>query len=131
MNQQLAHITILVDDYDKAIAFYTKKLFFDLIEDTKLSESKRWVLVRPKGTSTCSLLLAKATNEEQISRIGNQTGGRVFLFLYTDDIKRDYQNLLNHHITIVEEPSVKPHGTVLVFEDCFGNKWDLIESTLS
>ena len=129
MNQQLAHITILVDDYDKAIAFYTKKLFFDLIEDTKLSESKRWVLVRPKGTSTCSLLFAKATNEEQISRIGNQTGGRVFLFLYTDDIKRDYQNLLNHHITIVEEPSVKPHGTVLVFEDCFGNKWDLIEVT--
>jgi len=129
MNQQLAHITILVDDYDKAIAFYTKKLHFDLIEDTKLSDSKRWVLVRPKGTSTCSLLLAKATNGEQISRIGNQTGGRVFLFLYTDDIKRDYQNFLQHHITIVEEPSVKPHGTVLVFEDCFGNKWDLIEVT--
>jgi catechol 2,3-dioxygenase-like lactoylglutathione lyase family enzyme len=131
MNQQLAHIAILVDDYDKAIAFYTKKLYFDLIEDTKLSESKRWVLVRPKGTSTCSLLLAKATTEEQVKSIGNQTGGRVFLFLYTDDITRDYQNLLQHNITIVEEPSVKPHGTVLVFEDCFGNKWDLIEPTLS
>ena len=131
MNQQLAHIAILVDDYDKAIAFYTKKLYFDLIEDTKLSESKRWVLVRPKGTSTCSLLLAKATTEEQVKSIGNQTGGRVFLFLYTDDITRDYQNLLKHQITIVEELSVKPHGTVLVFEDCFGNKWDLIQAASS
>ena len=131
MNQKLAHITILVNDYDTAIAFYTKKLFFDLIEDTKLSDSKRWVLVRPNGSGTCSLLLAKATTEEQVKSIGNHTGGRVFLFLYTDDITRDYQNLLQHHITIVEEPSVKPHGTVLVFEDCFGNKWDLIQAASS
>ncbi len=127
MNQQLAHITILVNDYDTAIAFYTKQLHFDLVEDTQLSESKRWVLVRPKGTGTCSIVLAEATNEEQVKSIGNQTGGRVFLFLYTDDITRDYQNLLQHQITIVEEPSVKAHGTVLVFADCYGNKWDLIE----
>ena len=127
MEQQLAHITILVDDYDTAIAFYTKQLHFDLVEDTSLSDSKRWVLVKPKGTDTCSIVLAKATTEEQVKSIGNQTGGRVFLFLYTDDITRDYQNLLQHHITIVEEPSVKAHGTVLVFADCYGNKWDLIE----
>ena len=130
MNQQLAHVTILVDDYNKAIEFYTKKLHFDLIEDTKRSESKRWVLVRPKGANGCALLLAKATNEEQESIIGRQAGSRVFLFLNTDNITRDYQNLLDHHIKIVEEPSVKPHGTVLVFEDCFGNKWDLIEPSL-
>ena len=130
MNQQLAHVTILVDDYNKAIEFYTKKLHFDLIEDTKRSESKRWVLVRPKGANGCALLLAKATNEEQESIIGRQAGSRVFLFLNTDNITRDYQNLLDHHIKIVEEPSVKPHGTVLVFEDCFGNNWDLIEPSL-
>jgi catechol 2,3-dioxygenase-like lactoylglutathione lyase family enzyme len=130
MKQQLACITILVNDYDEAIEFYTKNLHFDLIEDTKRSESKRWVLVRPKGANECALLLAKATNEEQESRIGSQAGDRVFLFLNTDNITRDYQNLLDHHIKIVEEPSVKPYGTVLVFEDCFGNKWDLIEPTL-
>jgi catechol 2,3-dioxygenase-like lactoylglutathione lyase family enzyme len=83
MNQQLAHITILVNDYDTAIAFYIKQLHFDLVEDTQLSESKRWVLVKPKGTGTCSILLARATAEEQVKSIGNQTGGRVFLFLYT------------------------------------------------
>lgn len=131
MKQHLAHIAILVDDYDRAIAFYTKKLHFELIEDTKMSEEKRWVLVRPKGAKECSLLLAKGVNDVQKSRIGNQTGGRVFLFLHTDDFQRDYQNLLKNKIKIVREPSVEEYGTVAVFEDIYGNLWDLIESKKS
>lgn len=103
MNQYLSQITIVVDDYDKAIAYYTQKLHFELVEDTVLSETKRWVIVKPRGNGSCRLLLAKASNEEQISRIGNQTGGRVFLFLHTDDIQRDYQNLLNNQIPILPE----------------------------
>lgn len=118
----------MVDDYDKAIEFYTQKLHFTLIEDTVLSDTKRWVLVTPKGAKECSLLLAKGVNPEQKSRIGNQTGGRVFLFLHTDDFDRDYQNLLDNEIKIVREPSVEPYGKVAVFEDLFGNLWDLIES---
>lgn len=126
MKQQLAHITLLVRDYDEAIGFYTKKLHFDLVEDTELSSTKRWVVVRPKG-SPCSLLLAKAANEEQLSGVGNQAGGRVFLFLHTDSFKRDYQNLLNHKIKIIRPPSEESYGTVAVFEDLYGNLWDLIE----
>jgi catechol 2,3-dioxygenase-like lactoylglutathione lyase family enzyme len=126
MKQQLAHISLVVNHYDEAIHFYTQKLHFDLIEDAKLSETKRWVLVAPKG-STCALLLAKAANEEQASRVGNQTGGRVFLFLHTDDFERDYQNLLDQQIKIVRQPSKEPYGTVAVFEDLYGNLWDLIE----
>ncbi len=127
MTQYLAHVAILVDDYDKAIAFYTQKLHFTLTEDTPLSDSKRWVLVTPKGAKECSLLLAKGVNEEQNSRIGNQSGGRVFLFLYTDNFKQDYQNLLDNQIKIVREPRTEVYGTVAVFEDLFGNLWDLIE----
>jgi catechol 2,3-dioxygenase-like lactoylglutathione lyase family enzyme len=127
MKQNLTHIAIVVDDYDKAIEFYTQKLHFDLIEDTKLSKTKRWVLVRPKGSKECSLLLAKGVNEAQKSRIGNQTGGRVFLFLNTDNFERDYQNLLDKGIKIVREPSVESYGKVAVFEDLYGNLWDLIE----
>lgn len=127
MNQSLAHIAIVVDDYDKAITFYTQKLHFDLLEDTPLSDTKRWVLVRPKGGHGCSLLLAKAATEDQRSRIGNQTGGRVFLFLHTDDFKRDYQNLIEHNIKIIREPITETYGKVLVFQDIFGNLWDLIE----
>jgi catechol 2,3-dioxygenase-like lactoylglutathione lyase family enzyme len=127
MRQYLAQIAIVVHDYDEAIDFYTKKLHFDLIEDTVLSDSKRWVLVRPKGANECSLLLAKGVTDEQKSRIGNQTGGRVFLFLYTDDFKRDYQNLVEHKIKIVREPSNEVYGTVAVFADLYGNLWDLIE----
>lgn len=127
MKQNLTHIAIVVDDYDKAIAFYTQKLHFTLIEDSVLSPVKRWVLIRPKGANECSLLLAKAANEEQKSRIGNQTGGRVFLFLNTDNFKRDYQNLIDNNIKIVREPSFENHGTVAVFEDLYGNHWDLIE----
>lgn len=127
MKQSLTHIAIVVDDYDKAIEFYTQKLHFTLIEDSILSDTKRWVLVSPKGSNGCSLLLAKATNEEQKSRIGNQTGGRVFLFLHTDNFKRDYQNLIENNIKIVREPSFESYGVVAVFEDLYGNLWDLIE----
>jgi len=126
MNQRLAHIAILVYDYDEAIKFYTEKLHFDLIEDTKLTETKRWVLVKPKGQDGCCLLLAKAANEEQQSRVGNQTGGRVFLFLHTDDFERDFQNLLDNQIEIVRQPSKEEYGTVAVFKDLYGNLWDMI-----
>jgi catechol 2,3-dioxygenase-like lactoylglutathione lyase family enzyme len=127
VQQSLAHVAIVVSDYDEAIEFYTRKLQFDLIEDTRLSATKRWVLVRPKGSAGCCLLLAKAANDEQISRIGNQTGGRVFLFLYTDDFERDYQWLLTQNIAIVRPPAWEAYGKVAVFEDLYGNKWDLIE----
>ena len=129
MKQRLAHIAIVVNDYDEAIKFYTEKLHFDLIEDTQLSETKRWVLVRPKGGESCCLLLAKATSEEQQSRVGSQTGGRVFLFLHTDNIERDYQNLLDNKIEIVRLPQKEVYGTVAVFKDIYGNLWDLIEPT--
>lgn len=127
MKQKIAHIALVVDDYDKAIEFYTKKLNFTLVEDTALSDIKRWVLVAPQGSTGCSILLAKAANEKQRGRVGNQTGGRVFLFLHTDDFYRDYQNLLNKGINIVRPPSVETYGTVAVFEDLYGNLWDLIE----
>jgi len=127
MKQRLAHIAIVVNDYDEAIKFYTEKLHFDLIEDTQLSETKRWVLVRPKGGDSCCLLLAKAASEEQLSRVGNQTGGRVFLFLHTDSFERDYQNLLDHQIEIVRQPQREEYGTVAVFKDLYGNLWDMIE----
>jgi catechol 2,3-dioxygenase-like lactoylglutathione lyase family enzyme len=127
MNQRLAHIAIVVNDYDEAIKFYTEKLHFDMVEDTRLSETKRWVLVRPKGGDSCCLLLAKAANDEQRSRVGNQTGGRVFLFLHTDNFERDYQNLLDHQIDIVRQPQREEYGTVAVFKDLYGNLWDLIE----
>jgi catechol 2,3-dioxygenase-like lactoylglutathione lyase family enzyme len=129
MKQRLAHIAIVVNDYDQAIKFYTGKLHFDLVEDTQLSETKRWVLVRPKGGDSTCLLLAKAASEEQLSRVGNQTGGRVFLFLHTDNFKRDYQNLLDHQIEIVRQPQREEYGTVAVFKDLYGNLWDLIEPT--
>ena len=127
MKQHIAHIALVVDDYDDAIAFYTQKLHFTLIEDTVLSETKRWVLIAPPGSTGCCLLLAKAANDTQKSRVGNQTGGRVFLFLHTDNFLRDYQNLLHHNIKIVRQPITEAYGTVAVFEDLYGNLWDLIE----
>lgn len=126
MQQHLAQIAIVVKDYDEAIAFYTQKLHFTLLEDTVLSETKRWVRVAPPGSAS-GLLLAKAANEEQSSRIGNQTGGRVFLFLHTDDIERDYRNLLEQGVRIVREPVTESYGKVLVFADLYGNLWDLIQ----
>jgi catechol 2,3-dioxygenase-like lactoylglutathione lyase family enzyme len=127
MSQRLAHIALLVKDYDEAIEFFTGKLNFTLIEDTSLSETKRWVLVSPPGPAECGVLLAKAVNEDQMSRVGNQTGGRVFLFLFTDDFQRDYQNLKEKGIKIVREPSTEIYGRVAVFCDLYGNLWDLIE----
>src|SRR6476620_6508402 len=114
MNQHIAHIALVVNNYDEAIAFYTRKLNFTLIEDTKLSETKRWVMVAPKGTGQCCLLLAQAATDEQKSRVGNQTGGRVFLFLYTDDFWRDYNNMLEQQINFVRPPVKEPYGTVAV-----------------
>jgi catechol 2,3-dioxygenase-like lactoylglutathione lyase family enzyme len=127
MNQRIVQLALVVKDYDEAIAFYTQKLGFELVEDTPLSATKRWVVVQPKGEGSCSLLLAKAANEEQVRAIGNQTGGRVFLFLYTDDIKRDYIYYTANGIKFVRELSEEPFGTVAVFEDLYGNMWDLIE----
>ena len=128
MRQSIAHVALVVDDYDKAIQFYTQKLNFTLVEDTVLSDTKRWVLVSPPGDeSGCSLLLAKAANDKQGTRVGNQTGGRVFLFLNTDDFWRDFNNLKAKGITIIREPSEEQYGTVAVFSDLYGNLWDLIE----
>jgi catechol 2,3-dioxygenase-like lactoylglutathione lyase family enzyme len=127
MQQHLAHIALVVDDYDEAIDFYTNKLHFSLAEDTALSETKRWVRVTPPGSGGCSLLLAKAATAEQKKFVGNQSGGRVFLFLHTDSFKRDYQNLVDQKIKIVRPPATEPYGTVAVFEDLYGNLWDLIE----
>ena len=127
MKQTIAHFALVVHDYDEAIKFYTEKLHFTLVEDTKLSDTKRWVKVAPPGSEGSCILLAKAANLEQKSRIGNQAGGRVFLFLNTDDFERDYQNLINNKITIVRKPVVETWGKVAVFEDLYGNMWDLIE----
>ena len=127
MKQHIAHITLVVGDYDEAIRFYTGTLSFVLIEDTCLDEKKRWVLIAPPGGSGCSLLLAKASTEEQQSTIGNQTGGRVALFLYTDDFWRDYNTMLSKNVKFVRTPKEEAYGTVAVFEDLYGNLWDLIE----
>ena len=129
MNQSIAHIALVVEDYDDAIQFYTKQLHFTLIEDTVLSETKRWVMVAPPGSDGCCLLLAKAATDEQKTRIGNQTGGRVFLFLYTDDFYRDYNEMTAKNIRFVRGPVKEVYGTVGVFEDLYGNLWDLIEAS--
>jgi catechol 2,3-dioxygenase-like lactoylglutathione lyase family enzyme len=128
MQQNLAHIAVVVRDYDEAIQYYTSVLGFQLIEDTVLSEVKRWVMVQPKGASNgCMLLLAKAATPEQEKSIGYQTGGRVFLFLYTDDFKRDFENYTNKGVEFTIPPHVEDYGTVAVFKDLYGNLWDLIE----
>lgn len=127
MKQSIAHIALVVEDYDDAIAFYTEKLGFELIDDTPQSETKRWVLVAPKNSEGCQLLLAKGVGDEQQSRIGNQTGGRVFLFLRTDDFWRDYENYKLKGVTFVRQPKTEDYGTVAVFADLYGNLWDLIE----
>lgn len=129
MSQRIAHIALLVREYDEAIDFYVNKLNFELIEDTRLNETKRWVLVAPPGSDECKLLLAKAVGGEQERQVGKQSGGRVFLFLHTDNFQRDYQNLLNQQIKIVRATSQEAYGTVAVFEDLYGNRWDLIEPT--
>lgn len=127
MKQKIAHIALVVRDYDEAIEFYTKKLDFILLEDTILSEGKRWVLVAPPGAKESCLLLAKAANEEQRKSIGNQSGGRVFLFLFTDDFWRDYNKMVGRNIKFLRPPKEEEYGTVAVFEDLYGNLWDLLE----
>jgi catechol 2,3-dioxygenase-like lactoylglutathione lyase family enzyme len=129
MKQQISQIALVVDDYDEAIAFYTQKLHFLLVEDTVLSDTKRWVVLSPPGAGSegCCLLLAKGVGEEQRSRVGNQTGGRVFLFLHTDDFRRDYDDMRERGIEFVREPTTESYGTVAVFKDLYGNLWDLIE----
>lgn len=129
MTQRIAHVALVVRDYDEAIEFYTKKLGFVLVEDTKLSEAKRWVLIAPNGANGCSLLLAKAADEKQMVSIGNQTGGRVFLFLFTDDFYRDYNRLVENQVKFIRSPKKEEYGMVAVFEDLYGNKWDLLEPT--
>ena len=127
MKQRIGHIALVVKDYDEAIAFYTQKLNFQVLEDTILSEEKRWVVIAPPGAKECCLLLAKAANESQINSIGNQTGGRVFLFLFTDDFQRDYDEMIAKNINFVRPPTTYDYGTVAVFEDLYGNLWDLLE----
>ena len=127
MKQTIAHVALVVADYDEAIKFYVEKLDFVLLEDTPQSETKRWVKVAPRGASECCLLLAKAASDKQSSRVGNQTGGRVFLFLETDDFRRDYENYKTKGVNFVREPKTEDYGTVAVFEDLYGNLWDLVE----
>ena len=124
--QNLAMISLLVREYDEAIAYYQNVLGFELIEDTRLSAEKRWVIVSPPGAGS-ALLLARAANPEQSSRIGNQTGGRVFLFLHTDDFWRDYQLYRSRGVEFLAEPREEPYGVVAMFLDCYGNRWDLVQ----
>jgi catechol 2,3-dioxygenase-like lactoylglutathione lyase family enzyme len=130
MKQSIVHVALVVRDYDEAIDFYTKKLHFSLVEDSYQPEQdKRWVLVAPPGSSGTTLLLAKASKPKQKAFIGDQTGGRVFLFLQTDDFWRDYNEMILQGIHFVRDPKVESYGTVAVFEDLYGNLWDLIEWT--
>jgi len=127
MAQSLGYVALLVRDYDEALAFFTRALGFTVVEDTPLGDGKRWVLVRPANSKGTSLLLARAATAEQESRIGNQTGGRVFLFLHTDDFGHDYQQMMAHGVKFRERPRQETYGTVAVFEDLYGNKWDLLQ----
>ena len=130
MRQSIAHIALVVRDYDEAIAFFTQKLRFSLVADDPVPEQgKRWVLVAPPGGSGASLLLARAATPEQEAFIGNQAGGRVFLFLHTDDFDRDYSAYRARGVRFVRPPAVHPYGTVAVFEDLYGNLWDLVQFT--
>lgn len=126
--RSLAHVALLVRDYDEALAFYVGVLRFDLVEDSpQPGDAKRWVVVRPRGSTGCSILLARAATPEQARFIGDQSGGRVFLFLHTDDIQRDHADLSAKGVTFVRAPVAEPYGTVAVFKDLYGNLWDLIE----
>jgi catechol 2,3-dioxygenase-like lactoylglutathione lyase family enzyme len=128
MTQSIIHIAIVIKDYDEAIKYYTESLNFKLIEDSyQPNQNKRWVLIAPPNSTGTSILLAKAKNEQESAFIGNQTGGRVFLFLSTDDFWRDYNNMISKGVKFVREPSIQEYGTVAVFEDLYGNLWDLLE----
>jgi catechol 2,3-dioxygenase-like lactoylglutathione lyase family enzyme len=128
MKHTIAHVALVVRDYDEAIAYFTQTLGFTLVEDTYQPEQdKRWVVVAPAGSTGTTLLLARASTSEQTRFIGNQTGGRVFLFLSTDDFWRDYQRMIAAGVRFIRPPSEAPYGTVSVFEDLYGNRWDLVE----
>jgi catechol 2,3-dioxygenase-like lactoylglutathione lyase family enzyme len=128
MDQRLAHIALVVRDYDEAIAFYVGTLGFELVEDTYQPEQdKRWVIVKPRGSGTASLLLARASTDHQADYIGDQAGGRVFLFLQTDDFWRDYEGFKSRGVEFVREPKAADYGTVAVFRDLYGTLWDLVE----
>lgn len=127
MKQEIRSVAIVVREYDEAIAYYTERLGFELIADTDLGHGKRWVQVAPTGSGGTRLLLARAATPEQAARVGDQTGGRVFLFLSTDDFWRDYHTLCDRGVTFVEEPRHEAYGTVAVFSDLYGNRWDLVE----
>ena len=126
MKQSIAAVALLVGDYDEAIAFYCGKLGFDLVEDNELAPGKRWVLIAPPGSRKTRLLLAKADGDAQSQRIGDQTGGRVLLFLQTDDFYRDYEKMRAAGVAFLEKPREEDYGTVAVFTDLYGNKWDLV-----
>ena len=126
MAREITSLALLVADYDEALDYYTRVLDFELLEDTWLSETKRWVRVGPKG-GACSVLLARAASEEQRRFVGNQTGGRVFLFLHTDDFAGDHAMLTSRGVTFLGDPREEEYGTVVVFEDLYGNKWDLVQ----
>ena len=127
MHQEIVQLALLVNDYDEAIRFYTETLNFILIEDTVMSETKRWVVVAPQGSKGCRLLLAKAVGDKQRASIGNQSGGRVFLFLHTDDFWRDYKELKEKGVNFIRDVSNEPYGTVAVFADLYGNLLDLVQ----
>ena len=130
MKQSIGYVAVVVRDYDEAIRFYVEVLGFHLVEDTYIAaQDKRWVLVAPPGSTETRVLLARATNAEQSSRIGNQTGGRVFLFLHTDDCRRDFATFQSRGVTFVREPSDESYGIVAVFKDLYGNLWDLLQLT--
>jgi len=126
MAQHISQFAVTVRDYDEALAFYTGKLGFELLEDTDLGGGKRWVRVRPAGSTGAGILLARAVGDAQLASVGNQTGGRVFIFLETDDFRRDYDALVARGVVLVRPPSEEPYGTVAVFEDLYGNKFDLV-----
>ena len=127
MKQLISSVALVVDNYDDAIDFYTNKLKFELVEDTDIGGGKRWVRISPPNSNGTNILLAKANSEQQAKSVGNQTGGRVFLFLQTDDFWRDYNDMMSKGVLFTESPRVEDYGTVVVFEDIYGNKWDLFQ----
>ena len=129
MNRTIGSVALLVRDYDEALEFYAMKLGFEILENRTVGNDKRWVRLAPAGSRGTAILLAKATSKEQLERVGDQTGGRVFLFLETDDFHRDYQHFQRRGIVFEEKPRDEPYGTVAVFRDLYGNRWDLIELT--
>ncbi|WP_230471114.1 VOC family protein [Hymenobacter jejuensis] len=126
MAQRIAHVTLVVRNYDEAIAFYTQKLGFEVVEDVAQGDGKRWVVIAPANSPSTSLLLAQAASDEQLQAVGNQAGGRVFLFLHTSTFWDDYHRMKAQGVTFLEEPRQEPYGDVVVFQDCYGNKWDLL-----